>query len=407
MMNKIVFQVIFHYDHAFVYSYSIRTQVELKNRRNDQVSIYNLTRLKTIEQCYCPTSMNRNDNSFFHRPSYLTYLRLYFLTFCQCSCDYTSENNQAEKKVFQSFCNLARKENRKSKKESRISRFKVTAAVIFLPPGSYQDSQMNSTFTPYPFYAYDPSRIAASILASIAYASLLIWLGRCIWNAFRPRTLTIMILVSHLFFFLLIFLRIPISINDRNTRFFFKLEGTFATTSFQLFVASHYQCLLEMANNKKMSIKDIIMAIALPIGLISAGVTMGVGQTKALDPEQHPASFRLRQISASIMIFYILLFYVMWFTTEVRFRRRFIVPMLSISSVCLLIHGIYLLLSAIPSYFLLMANQEVWLYLGHFIPISMGLLSWSILFWFKPIAMSEVSKENQQETQLMANSESV
>ena len=242
---------------------------------------------------------------------------------------------------------------------------------------------MNLTISTYPYFSYTPSAYVASIFSVLVYVSLLLWFLQSLHFRCRPCIVSILIFVSHFFTFVELVLRATLTNEKRNTKQFYKMTTSFLTISSQVVLASCFQCLMEMRGNVKSRPIDRIILIIVPIGLIGAGILLSVATNLSFSSERILLSFRLRQISIGIIFVYIIFFAFLWRSSTSNTRRRFVQPLLTITTICLIIEASYILVASIPFLFDPLNRSEVWFYIGHLIPIFIALLTWSLLYWWK------------------------
>lgn len=266
---------------------------------------------------------------------------------------------------------------------------------------------MNFSIGIYPYFSYTPSTYLAAFFAGLVYLSLILWFVKSLRSSCRPRIIAVLIFLSHFLTFSELVLRATLTLEERNTKTLYRVTASFISTSSQLLLASNFQCLIEMRGKIKRRPIDIVSGILVPIGLIGAAVLLSIGKNFSFIPERWLISFRLRQISVGIILLYIILFFVFWHYNVINVYRRFIKPLLIITSICLFVDAIYVLATSIPSLFSPLNENELWFYLGHLLPAFIALLSWSILYWRKSPTDFDKSNENgeQNKEKLLSNSE--
>jgi len=89
-------------------------------------------------------------------------------------------------------------------------------------------------------------------------------------------------------------------------------------------------------------------------------------------------SFRLRQVSAGFVLGLTILFYIIWYLAVPHARRLYVLPLLFVSSTCVLIEAIYIQAISIPKLFSLLTQSEFWFYAGHLVPIVLALITWTM-----------------------------
>src|SRR5690349_13863159 len=129
---------------------------------------------------------------------------------------------------------------------------------------------MNLTVGIYPYFTYVPSIYVATIFAGLVYISLVLWFVQSLLFGCRPRLVAILIFLSHFFTFTELILRATLSIEQRNTKRFYRFTTSLITISSQVLLASNFQCLAEMRGNMQSRIIDRIAAVIVPVGLLGA-----------------------------------------------------------------------------------------------------------------------------------------
>jgi hypothetical protein len=141
---------------------------------------------------------------------------------------------------------------------------------------------------------------------------------------------------------------------------------------------ANYHCLVALRGKKPRGIFDRVIDILVPVGAIIPDIILGVANELAFMPNHRHLSFRLRQTSAGIVLGLALFFYVVWYLAVPHARRLYALPLLSVSSTCVLIQAIYVQAISIPSGFFALTQSEIWFYAGHVIPVVLGLVTWTI-----------------------------
>jgi hypothetical protein len=248
----------------------------------------------------------------------------------------------------------------------------------FFFSGKISAIMINFTGTNYPFYSYIPSRFSANAFAIIVYISLVVWFAQSFYVRCRPRLLTIFVFVSHLTTFIELILRGTISIDVLNTRIFYRLAGILLSISPRLLLLANYHCLVELRGKKPRRTLDRVIDILLPCGAITAGVLLIIANQLSFNPNRIHLSFRFRQASAGLVLCLAIFFYFVWYLAVSHARRLYVLPLLAISSICVLIEAIYTQAISIPSLFFILNKNEIWFYGSHLIPIVLAHISWSI-----------------------------
>ncbi|CAF1132903.1 unnamed protein product [Adineta steineri] len=237
---------------------------------------------------------------------------------------------------------------------------------------------MNLTATSYPFYSYVPSRISASIFAIIVFISLISWFIQSLHVKCRPRSIFAFVLISHLTTFIELVLRAALDVNRLNTTTLYKVTAPLISVPPRLLLFANYHCLVELRGKKPHRVFDRVIDIVVPIGGITVDILLAIANELSFKSNHLYRSFYLRQASAGFLLCLTILFYVVWYFSVSHARRQYVLPLLSVSSICVFIEAIYILAMSIPSLFFQLTQSELWFYAGHLIPIVLALISWSI-----------------------------
>ena len=237
---------------------------------------------------------------------------------------------------------------------------------------------INLNETNYPFYSYIPSRFCASIFAILLYTSLIIWFIQSLYVKCRPPLLAIFIFLSHLTTFIELVLRGTVYINILNTKTFYRICAPMLSIPPRFLLLANYHCLVELRGKNPRRILDRIIDITVPIGALIGDILLSIGNELSFSSNHRYLSFRFRQGSAGFILGLSILFYIVWYLSVSHTRRLYIVPLLGVSSTCVLIEAIYIQTISFPSLFFLLNQNEYWFYGGHLIPIVIALITWSI-----------------------------
>jgi len=237
---------------------------------------------------------------------------------------------------------------------------------------------INFTGTNYPFYSYIPSRFSANIFAIIVYVSLVVWFTQSFYVRCRPRLLTIFVFASHLTTFIELVLRGTISIDVLNTQILYRVTGILLSISPRFLLLANYHCLVELRGKKPRRTLDRVIDILLPVGAITSAVFLIIANQISFNPNRIYLSFRFRQASAGLVIFLAIIFYLVWYLAVPSARRLYVLPLLAVSSICVLIEAIYTQAISMPSLFFTLNKNELWFYGSHLIPIVFAHIAWSI-----------------------------
>jgi len=200
---------------------------------------------------------------------------------------------------------------------------------------------INLTESNYPFYSYIPSRYAAGILGIIVYISTVLWFAQSMYVQCRPRVLAIFLFLSHLTTFIELVLRATLNINILNTRTLYSITAPLLNLSPRFLLLANYHCLVELRGKKPRRTLDRVIDILLPVGAITSAVFLIIANQISFNPNRIYLSFRFRQASAGLVIFLAIIFYLVWYLAVPSARRLYVLPLLAVSSICVLIEAIY------------------------------------------------------------------
>jgi phage shock protein PspC (stress-responsive transcriptional regulator) len=237
---------------------------------------------------------------------------------------------------------------------------------------------MNSTDTNYPYYSYIPARLIAGVFAGIVLISLIAWFVQSLRVKCRPPPLSIFLFVIHLATFIELVLRATLNVNVLSTLMLYRITAPLLSVPPRMLLFANYHCLVELRGKKPRGIVDRVIDICVPVGAITADVLLGIANELSFKPNYVSLSFRLRQASAGLVLVLAVSFYVVWYLAVPHARRRYILSLLAVSSICVLIEAIYVQAISIPSIFFALSQNEVWFYIGHVIPIVFACIIWSI-----------------------------
>jgi len=237
---------------------------------------------------------------------------------------------------------------------------------------------MNFTVSNYPFYSYYPSRYGAAVLAAIIYILLVVWFTQSLCIKCRPRPLVIFVFVAHLATFIELVLRATLPVNILNTKRLYIITAPFLSVPPRFLLLANYHCLVELRGKQPRRKVDRLIEIVTPVGAVIADVLLGIANQFSFNSNHLDLSFRLRQISAGLVLSLALLFYVVWYFTVSQARRLYVFQLLVVSSTCVLIEAIYIQIISIPSLFFALNQCELYYYVCHVIVTFIALITWSI-----------------------------
>jgi hypothetical protein len=237
---------------------------------------------------------------------------------------------------------------------------------------------LNLTDTSYPYYSYIPSQFSAGGFAVIVYVSLVVWFVQSLHVKCRPPLLAVFMFISHLTAFIELVLRTTLGINILNTQTLYKVIAPLLSVPPRLLLLANYHCLVELRGKTPRRILDRVIDVVVPVGGITADVLLTIANELSFKPNRLNLSFRFRQASAGFVLGLAILFYVVWYLAVPHARRLYVLPLLTVSSVCVLIEAIYIQAISVPSLFFALTQSEFWFYVGHLIPVVLALITWSI-----------------------------
>ncbi|UJR24022.1 hypothetical protein I4U23_026987 [Adineta vaga] len=237
---------------------------------------------------------------------------------------------------------------------------------------------INLTETKYPFYSYMPSRFITGGFAVFVCLSLVGWLVQSLRVKCRPPMLAIFLFMSHLATFIDLVLRTTVSIDALNTKTLYRVTAPMMSIPPRMLLFANYHCLVELRGKKPHRPIDRIIDIVVPLGGITADILLGIANELSFKTNYLHLSFHLRQASAGFVLCLALLFYVVWYLAVPHARRHYVLPLLAVSSICVLIEAIYTQIISIPALFFALNQSEFWYYVGHLIPIVIALITWTL-----------------------------
>ncbi|CAF1213421.1 unnamed protein product [Adineta steineri] len=248
---------------------------------------------------------------------------------------------------------------------------------------------MNISEIDYPYYSYIPSRFGAGTFSIFVYISLLGWFIQSLHIRCRPLALPIFLFLAHLTTFIELILRGTLYIDILNTKLLYKITARLLSLSPRLLLLANYYCLVELRGKQARRILDRTIDITIPIIVIIAEIFLIIADELSFDVKHYQLTFYLRQSSGGLILSLSLIFYIIWYLSIPHVRRLYILPLLAVSSACVLIQAIYIQIISIPSFFFLLKQNELWFYTGHLCPIVLALATWSMYHPSKLLPPSE------------------
>ncbi|UJR07464.1 hypothetical protein I4U23_011753 [Adineta vaga] len=251
---------------------------------------------------------------------------------------------------------------------------------------------MNSTEINYLFYSYIPSRYAASIFAAILYLSSIAWFIQTLYSKCRPHLLGIFIFLSHLTTFIELVLRATLTIDILNTQILYRITAALASSSPRLLLLANYRCLVDLRGKRPHQKLDRVYDIIIPLSVLIMDSLLCIADELLFDRNYEKLSIHFRQVSNGFSFSLALFFYLLWYLTVSPVRRLYMLPLITISSVCVLIEISYTFFISIPVIFrTLTKNNEFFYYICHVIPLFLALISWTIFHPSRLLPPSEAS----------------
>jgi len=235
-----------------------------------------------------------------------------------------------------------------------------------------------ANLTNYPFPAYEPSTAAAGVIASLIGLSLIAWIIQSVQVRFQQRRLIILLLISHLTIFVALVLRAALPTTTQKSRAAFTAISVLLAVGQRLIILGNYAFLIE-ARGKQSRLSRAIF-IGTLLAAIGSTILMAPAGTLSYNSDTIGTSFRLRQAAASIVLCMTVLFYPVWFASKTitDMTKRGII-LLIISSLTCVVVAIFILVTAVPDYYVATSQQELWFYIFQITPIVLAQFTWTIL----------------------------
>jgi hypothetical protein len=252
----------------------------------------------------------------------------------------------------------------------------------------------NLTNYPYPTYASD--KPIAIVAASVVGISLVAWIVQSIQAHFRPPRPMILILIAHLGIFIELVLRAALSPDIRKSRPSFTASTILCAMGQRIIIVSN-NVFLTLVGEPKPRRARLILLLSL-LGAIGSGVLLGLSGAFSHKSETIDRSFRLRQTAAAIVLCMTVLFYPLWFVTKTaKDMTKQAIILLVISSVASLVVAIFLQVTSVPKYYVETNAEEFWFYIFQLTPLTIALLTWTMLHPKRSLVSIPEPKENLME----------
>ncbi|CAF1308810.1 unnamed protein product [Adineta ricciae] len=215
------------------------------------------------------------------------------------------------------------------------------------------------------FPSYISSRYAAGIVAIIVYISLIAWFIHALYSKCHPRYFVMFILLSHLITFIELILRATLT--NEYIQIYPQITKLLSILPPRFLLLSNYSYLAELRKSHVAFAQFIVLTIILFTDIFLHVIN-----------ELSSQSDYLRQASAVLVFFLSLLFFLLWYWQSSHLSRFYTVPLLPVSSMCVLIEAIYVQMTLKPFLLDILVQNELYFYLGHSFPLVVALCTWSM-----------------------------
>ncbi|CAF0966772.1 unnamed protein product [Adineta ricciae] len=239
--------------------------------------------------------------------------------------------------------------------------------------------------------SYIPSRYAASIFATIVYISLIAWFIQTLHFKYRPYILSLFIFLSHLITFVELILRATVNIDTLNTKIYRQITSALCSLSPRLLLLANYRCLVDLRGKKPSEILDRLMDVVIPLNVLNMDSLLCLADDFSFAQKHQKLSIYFRQASNGFSFSLALLFYIFWYLAVSRVRRLYVLPLVTVSSICVSIETGYTFLISIPHVFSFLTQNEFYYYVCHVIPMFVALVTWSIFHPWRFLPPSEAN----------------
>jgi hypothetical protein len=237
----------------------------------------------------------------------------------------------------------------------------------------------------YPYITYDPSKIAASMVATLIGLSMLAWCIQSYQNRFRPSRLSILMFLSHLAIFIELILHAAISPTDQRTRTVFMINSTLFTIAQRMLIMCNTLFLMEIRAIQSRPIVLSTMVMAVLSALMTVPANILSFESSTIDQ-----SFSIRQVATALLLFLALCFYpvLIWSKTMTKMSQSGLMLMFISSVVCVVL-AIFNVFQAVPRFVDRINAEEGWYYGFQIGPIVLAHCLWSILHSIRTVRVDE------------------
>ena len=230
----------------------------------------------------------------------------------------------------------------------------------------------------YPYLTYKPSRVAAACASVIVGISLIAWLVQSYRNRFHPTRLCVLLLVSHVTICLELILRAAITGDDRNSRSFFSITGSLLTVGQRMIIMGNFVFVMEVRREKSRRARAILLGAMICV--VSSALLTLPANLLSFDADTIDTSYIFREISASVLLFVTLYFYLVWYWSKtIGDMSRSAILLISVSSGACVMLSMYSLIQSLPRYYDRINAHEGWFYGFQMIPIILAHCTWTLL----------------------------
>ena len=229
------------------------------------------------------------------------------------------------------------------------------------------------------------------------------WFIQSLMIKSRPKLLIIFLFLSHLIVFSELIVRATVDLNSTNRKTVFRITSTLTNVSPRLLLFANFFCLALLREKNSPKTFDRFIDVFLPIAATIADIILSIANEFSLQWKSIDLTFHLRQVSASILIFLALFFFFVWYHSVDPSRRHYFRTLLSISGICVLIEAVYIGMLSLPSTYVFLSTREPYFYIGHLIPITFALVTWTLFHPARslPLPSKTSLPTDQAETELL------
>lgn len=228
-----------------------------------------------------------------------------------------------------------------------------------------------------PYIQQKSDRIAEGVIALVIGISLILWIIQSLQTYLKPGRLIVFLLISHATIFLQCVLKAALSNDSLNSRSVFTVITILVVIGQRTIILANYFFLILIRSNQT-NISRSIRLITFIITLLS-GIIMIAAGIISYTTDKIDLTVRLRQLSASITLAITILFFPLWpILKSPREMKRLGVVLLIISGLASMAAGIYILVAAIPHYYNIITQNQLWFHVFQIAPIVIAQVTWTI-----------------------------